>query len=62
MRRIAKLKECVGPLLLLLLAVEIQHRAVNVVQQLRVVFDGVAAAEEDNDLLLLGLHFSEKGE
>lgn len=61
-RRIAKLKECVGPLLLLLLAVEIQHRAVNVVQQLRVVFDGVAAAEEDNDLLLLGLHFSEKGE
>jgi hypothetical protein len=60
--RIAKFKECVGSLLLLLLAVEIQHRAVNVVQKLRVVFDGVAAAEEDNDLLFLGLHFSEEGE
>jgi hypothetical protein len=61
-RRIAKLEECVGPLLLLLLAVKIQHRAVDIVQELRVVFDRVAAAEEDNDLLLLGLHFSEERE
>lgn len=62
MRRIAELKESVGPLLLLLLAVQIQNRAVNVVQQLGVVFDRGTAAEEDNDLLLLGLHFSEEGE
>lgn len=62
MGRIAKLEECVGSLLLLLLAVKIEDRAINVVQQLRVVFNRVAAAEEDNDLLLLGLHFSEKGE
>lgn len=61
-RRIAKLEKGVGSLLLLLFAVKIQHRAVNVVQELGVVFDRVAAAEEDNDLLLLGLHFSEKGE
>lgn len=60
MRRVAKLKERVGPLLLLLLAVQVQHRAVNVVEQLGVVLDAVAAAEEDNDLLLLGLHFSQE--
>lgn len=62
MGRVAEFEECVGSLLLLLLAMKIQHRAVNVVQELGVVFDRVAAAEEDNDLLLLGLHFSEKGE
>lgn len=62
MRRVAKLKESVGPLLLLLLAVQIQNRAVNVVQQLSVIFDRGTAAKEDNDLLLLSLHFSEEGE
>jgi hypothetical protein len=61
-RRIAELEECVSSLLLLLLAVKIQNRAIDVVQKLGVVFDGITAAEEDNDLLLLGLHFSEEGE
>lgn len=60
--RVAKLEECVGSLLLLLLAVKVQHRAINVVQELGVVFNRVTAAEEDNDLLLLGLHFPEEGE
>lgn len=62
MRRIAKLEKGIGALLLLLLAVQIQDRAVDVVQQLGVVLDGGAAAEEDNDLLLLGLHFAQEGE
>jgi hypothetical protein len=32
--------------------VQIQHRDINVVEQLCVVFDGVAAREEDDNLLL----------
>ncbi|KAJ6438178.1 LOW QUALITY PROTEIN: acetyltransferase [Purpureocillium lavendulum] len=56
MRRVAELEERVGALLLLLLAVQVQHRAVDVVEELGVVLDRVAAAEEDDDLLLLGLH------
>ena len=31
---------------------QIQNRRINIVQQLRVVFDGIAAGEEDNNLLL----------
>lgn len=61
MFRVAELEKGVGPLLLLLLAVEIQHGAVNVVEELRVVLDRGTAAEENNDLLLLGLHASQKG-
>lgn len=57
---IAKLEKGIRPLLLLLLAVEIQNRTVDVVEKLGIVFDGVAAAEEYNDLLLLRLHLSEK--
>lgn len=49
---IAELKECVGPLLLLLLAVEFKHRQVDVVEQLSMVLHTVTAGEEDNDLLL----------
>ncbi|TKW56812.1 hypothetical protein CTA1_6381 [Colletotrichum tanaceti] len=49
---VAKLEKGVGPLLLLLLAVQVQHRQVDVVEQLGVVLDRVATAEEDNDLLL----------
>ena len=39
---------------------EIQDGAVNIVEELRVVLDRVATAEEDNNLLLLGLHPSQK--
>ena len=39
---------------------QIQNRCVNVVQQLRVIFDGIAAGEEDDDLLLKV--FFEEGE
>lgn len=53
---VAKLKEGIRSLLLLLLAMKIQHGAVDIVEQLGVIFDGIAAAEEDNHLLLLLLH------
>ncbi len=49
---IAKFKKGVGPFLLLLLAVQVQHGQVDVVEQLGVVLDAVAAREEDDDLLL----------
>ena len=49
--RVAELEEGVGPLLLLLLSVQVQHRQVDVVEQLGVVLDAVAAGEEDDDLL-----------
>ena len=39
--------------------VEIQYRDINVVEQLRVVFDRVAAGEEDDDLLL-GVPFQKR--
>lgn len=48
--------------MLLLLAVQIQDGAINVVEELGVVFDRVAAAEKHNDLLLLGLHSPQEGE
>lgn len=60
--RVAKLKKGIGSFLLLLLAMEIQHGAVNVVEKLRVVLDRGTTAEEDNNLLLLGLHASQEGE
>ena len=50
--RVAEFKECIGALLLLLLAVEVEHRQVDVVEELRVVLHTVTTAEEDNDLLL----------
>lgn len=59
---VAELEKRVGPLLLLLLAVQVQHGAVDVVEQLRVVLDRVAAGEEDDDLLLLLLHPRQEGE
>jgi hypothetical protein len=49
---IAELEESVGALLLLLLSVKLENREINVVQQLGVVLDTVAAGEEDNNLLL----------
>jgi hypothetical protein len=48
---IAKLEESVGALLLLLLSVKLENGKINVVQQLGVVLNTVAAGEEDNDLL-----------
>lgn len=62
MLRVAKFEKCIGTLLLLLFAVEIQHGAVNVVEKLGIVLDRGTAAEEYNDLLLLGLHSSQEGE
>ena len=50
--RVAEFEECVGALLLLLLAMEVEHRQVDVVEELGVVLHTVATAEEDNDLLL----------
>ena len=50
-RRVAELEERVGSLLLLLLAVEVENGHVDVVQQLAVVLDTLAAREEDDDLL-----------
>jgi hypothetical protein len=49
---VAELKEGVGSFLLLLLAVQIQDRKVDVVEKLRVVLDAVAAREEHDNLLL----------
>lgn len=57
---VAELKEGVGALLLLLLAVEIKDRQVNVLQKFAVVLDRVARREE-NDNLLLG-HLLEERE
>ncbi len=48
--RLAELEEGGRPLLLLLLAVDVLHRDVHVVEQLRVVLYGVAGGEEDHDL------------
>jgi hypothetical protein len=48
---IAEFEEGVGPLLLLLLAVQFQNGEVDIVQKLCVVLDAVAAGEEDHDLL-----------
>lgn len=50
---IAELEECIGSLLLLLLAVQLQDRQIDVVQQLSVVFDTVTRRKEHNDFLLL---------
>lgn len=49
---IAKLEECVGSFLLFLFTVQVEYRYVDIVEQLRVVFDRVAGRKEDNDLLL----------
>jgi hypothetical protein len=49
---VTELEESVGAFLLLLLAVQLQHGKVNVVEELCMVLDAVAAGEEDNDLLL----------
>ena len=57
---VAELEEGVGALLLLLLAVEIEHLEIDVLQEFRVVLDRVAGREEDDDLLLL--HLLEEGE
>jgi hypothetical protein len=62
MLSVAELEEGIGSLLLFLLAVKIQDGAVNVVEELGIVFDRVATTEEDNDLLLLSLHSSQEGE
>ena len=47
---LAELEEGGGPLLLLLLAVDVLHGDVHVVEQLSVVFHTVAAAEEHHHL------------
>jgi hypothetical protein len=52
LRGVAEFKECVSALLLLLLAMQVQHRQINVVQQLCVVLDAIAARKEDDDFLL----------
>ena len=57
---IAKLEESVGAFLLLLLPVEIEDVEIDVVQELGVVFDRVAAAEEDDNLFFL--HLFQEGE
>lgn len=49
---IAKLEKRIRPLLLLLLAVQIQHRQIDIVEQLGVVLHRVTTAEKDDDLLL----------
>ena len=49
---VAEFEERVGALLLFHLAVQGQHGQVNVVQQLRVIFDRVAAGKENDELLL----------
>ena len=49
---ITKLEEGVGSLLLLLLAMEIKDRKVDIVKELGVVLHTSTATEEDNDLLL----------
>jgi len=52
---VAKLKEPVRTRLLLELSMQIEHGEVNVIQQLRVVLDCIAAGKEDDYLLLLML-------
>lgn len=59
---VAEFEKGVGALLLLLLAVKVEDRAVNVVEQLGVVLDGSATTEEDDNLLLLFLHAHQEGE
>lgn len=49
---VAELEEGVCSLLLLLLAVQVEHLQINVLQKLAVVLDRVARREEDDDLLL----------
>ena len=48
----AELEEGCGALVLLLIAVEVEDREVDVVEELRVVLDRVARGEEDDHLLL----------
>ena len=48
----AELEKSGGALLLLLLAVNVEHGHVDVIEQLGVVLDGIARREEDDDLLL----------
>lgn len=60
-RRIAEFEKGIGSLLLFLLAVKVEHRAVDIVEQLGIVLDGSTAAEEDNDLFLLLVHLAQKG-
>ena len=59
---VAEFEKGIGALLLLLLSMEVQHGAVDVVEQLRIVLDGVATTEEHDDFLLLLLHSPEEGE
>lgn len=47
---LAELKECGGPLLLLLLSMDILHRDVDVVEQLSVELDSITTAEEHHHL------------
>jgi hypothetical protein len=49
---VTELEEGVGSLLLLLLAVEVKDRKVDIVEEFSMVFHTSAATEEDNDLLL----------
>jgi len=49
---VAEFEESIGALLLLLLAMKFQHRQVDVVEEFGVIFDAVAAGEENNDLFL----------
>ena len=53
---VAEFEEGVGAFLLLLLAVQVQHREVDVVEQFAVVFDAGAGREKD-DVLLFGVAF-----
>lgn len=55
---VAEFEEGVGAFLLLLLAVEVEHGEVDVVEEFAVVFDAGAGGEED-DVLLLGVTFQE---
>ena len=49
---VAEFEEGVGTLLLLLLAVQVKHRKIDVVEEFGIVLHTVAAAEENDDLLL----------
>jgi hypothetical protein len=49
---VTELEEGVGSLLLLLLAVEVKNRKINIVEKFGMVFHTGATTEEDDDLLL----------
>ena len=49
---ITEFEKRIRPLLLLLLAVQIQDWKIDVIEEFRVVFDAITAGEEDDDFLL----------